>query len=301
MVYKFDRVAEGTRGLQSTMSAFVSSKETSRRSMNVEFADVAKRQTPHCPSNNFVSKRRELPLRSSLSTFDEILLDDFSPVDLSSVDVSSIDITPSLSSIGIETVPTFEPVVNYPALVSFLFIAITFGLLQMRINMVQTASVRRKDALKGLRQAKASQLSSSNADMPEDYVQNALFAYKNALIEEENLRTIIPGVRIAAPNNPVNSEEDVKYAKQYLGLDLSASENNEISQNSQRRNESTMKRNNMSMDSNSMSLGSKLILGIVGMSQLFLLCLFSFDPMTSVDVFGEVAGSPISILASNTF
>jgi len=303
MVYNLNKRTESCLGLHTEMSAFATHKTTSGRSINVDLTNEVKRGSlVPCSVDSLARKRRQLPLRSSSSIYDEIPSVDFSPMDLSSVDLSSatIDEMPSsLSTLGIETIQTFEPVVNYPALVSFLVIAVTFGLLQLRMNRVQSASVRRNNALKTLRQAKAMQLSSSDAGMQENDVYNALSEYKNALTREENLRTIVPGVRIAAPNNPENSEDDIKYAKLYLGWDLSVEENDERSQSRQTSNQNTIQRNNMSIDDKDMPLGAKLTLGIVGASQLGLLCLFSFDPMTSGDIFGNVAGSPISILASS--
>lgn len=142
---------------------------------------------------------------------------------------------------------TFEPQVNTPALFSFAIIAVVFTLLQIRINSVRDASNRREKALKLLRQVKSEQLSfpessslsattitnnnnsNSNDDdktniekksRMEQRVKNALNEYEVSLKEELNLRTIIPGVRIVAPNDAARREEDISAAKQFLGLDI---------------------------------------------------------------------------------
>jgi hypothetical protein len=54
----------------------------------------------------------------------------------------------------------------------------------------------------------------------EQRVKNALNEYEVSLKEELNLRTIIPGVRIVAPNDAARREEDISAAKQFLGLDI---------------------------------------------------------------------------------
>eukprot|EP00592_Proboscia_alata_P001097 CAMPEP_0194382436 /NCGR_PEP_ID=MMETSP0174-20130528/60515_1 /TAXON_ID=216777 /ORGANISM="Proboscia alata, Strain PI-D3" /LENGTH=293 /DNA_ID=CAMNT_0039167747 /DNA_START=89 /DNA_END=973 /DNA_ORIENTATION=- len=252
-----------------------------------------------------ITNTRHLSVLNDSSFYDEISALDApsSSIDvLSAVDVpsSSIDVFPSFSTPGIETIQTFEPVVNYPALLSCLVIAVTFGLLQLRINMVQTAAERRKNSLVTLRKAKALQLSSSRAGL--EHVSDALAAYEKALIDEENLRTLIPGVRIVAPNNPARSEEDVSAAKQYLGWDLTDGDNvderSQINQPVQRASKNIVE--TTIRDNGDMTLGQKLTLGIVGVSQIFLLCLFSFDPMTSSDIFSDMAGSPMSIIASSS-
>ena len=54
----------------------------------------------------------------------------------------------------------------------------------------------------------------------EQRVKNALNEYEVSLKEELNLCTIIPGVRIVAPNDAARREEDISAAKQFLGLDI---------------------------------------------------------------------------------
>ena len=54
----------------------------------------------------------------------------------------------------------------------------------------------------------------------EQRVKNALNKYEVSLKEELNLCTIIPGVRIVAPNDAARREEDISAAKQFLGLDI---------------------------------------------------------------------------------
>jgi len=111
---------------------------------------------------------------------------------------------------GVEPVQSFEPVVNVPALSSFMLIVVVFGFLQLRINAIGKAVNRRTEALEYLRRVKAKQLSfATNSNDPNDSdtlvaeINSASEEYRMALIEEKNARTIIPGVRIAAPNRQI--------------------------------------------------------------------------------------------------
>lgn len=164
----------------------------------------------------------------------------------------------------------FEPIVNLPALISFLFIAIVFSLLIARVRAVEEAVERRKAALQELRRAKSVELSfGANTD---EVVARALQEYEEALKLEEDLRTLSPGVRVVAPNQSLGrSKENIAAARQFLGIDLEepSSEGDE--------------------EQKGLSSGSVAILVIVALSQLALLLMLSFDPMES---FITLGGSP---------
>lgn len=247
---------------------------------------------------------------------------------------------------------TFEPQVNTPALSSFLFISIIFSLLQIRINRVRDAAIRREEALKQLRQVKSLQLStipstissgvttlsssssSSDTSLTNESIENksssiqssspstdqvkvALEAYEEALKEEMDLRTILPGVRIVAPNDPERREEDIAAAKQFLGWDLTQDEDveeedtsrvNGIANEKESREELNKRlllqsRRRFDDDSNKpvttsdgkeegLSNGAKAILLTVALSQILLLVVLSFDPMTANNVFTDISGPP---------
>lgn len=70
------------------------------------------------------------------------------------------------------------------------------------------AADRRKIALDSLRLVKSAQFSEINKPSEEEVIA-AETLYRNALTDELDLRTIIPGVRIAAPNDPQKKEEDI--------------------------------------------------------------------------------------------
>jgi len=194
---------------------------------------------------------------------------------------------------------TFEPQVNTPALFSFLVIAIVFSLLQLRINQVREAATRRDDALKSLREIKAAQLGSpDDPNRPSDeYVRAAVTEYEKALNDELSLRTIIPGVRIVAPNDPKTKEKDIAAAKQFLGYDLN-DDNRDINQSNivddpderrksllmqpRKRFDGKVETSKLDEDGSEkgISNGAKAVLLVVAFSQIVLLAFLSFDPMT---------------------
>jgi len=110
---------------------------------------------------------------------------------------------------------TFEPVLNVPALGSTLFIMVMALLLRLRVNAIGNAAEKRMLALDTLREMKRQQL--SNTTLPLEQVQLAVQNYKTALQDEEKLRTLLPGVRLRAPNNPNQSEKDQQAIRQFLG------------------------------------------------------------------------------------
>mmetsp|Transcript_31944 Transcript_31944/g.49013 ORF Transcript_31944/g.49013 Transcript_31944/m.49013 type:complete len:235 (-) Transcript_31944:25-729(-) len=174
-----------------------------------------------------------------------------------------------LQSIGdtISEPAVFEPVVNVPALSSFLIISVGFGLLQNRINAIGQAVSRREKALNDLRSTKSREISSDGEDRPSsEDVTASLTEYENALLYEEKMRTIIPGVRIRAPNNAMNNEEDVAAAKQFLDIDLKSGDRKEVSE---------------VQEGNGISSGGVAVLALVALSQIALLYMLSFDPMAS--------------------
>jgi hypothetical protein len=132
--------------------------------------------------------------------------------------------------------PSFAPVLNGPAFVSFAIIAILFGLLQWRIRDIERAVVARRAALAVLRQAKARELSdgigttgnvvaggdndsddsSSSSSSSSTMAQEALRNYRTAYDKVQQLREIAPGVRIRAPH--IMDAENARAAQQFLGI-----------------------------------------------------------------------------------
>jgi len=187
---------------------------------------------------------------------------------------SAEDILTGIDSTNKLLSTTYEPQLSYPALVSFSLIFLVFGFLQIRINAIGIASTKRVNALKALRQAKSQQLSLSSLQSTSDSkksqmydeaaVQQALQEYEIALDQEERLRTIIPGVRIVAPNNPNQSQDDIAAAKQFLGRKLGE--------------DASM---NTNKEEKGLSLALTVLIILVGITQLGLLYFLSYDPLSN--------------------
>mmetsp|Transcript_27106 Transcript_27106/g.45184 ORF Transcript_27106/g.45184 Transcript_27106/m.45184 type:complete len:229 (-) Transcript_27106:32-718(-) len=164
----------------------------------------------------------------------------------------------------------FEAQVNTPALSAFAVIVVVFGLLQIRTNQVNDAALSRKKALEVLRIIKSKELANEgNERSPStEEIDRAAQDYKECIENEERLRNVVPGViRIVAPNGPASaSEEEVQAAKQFLGLDLTEGA------------AATKKEKSKDEDSK-MSGGAVAVLAVVGLTQICLLVLLSFDPM----------------------
>lgn len=122
------------------------------------------------------------------------------------------------------TAPGFEPLVNVPALVSFLVIFAMFAFLQTRIVAVADAGEAQREALRALRDIKSKELAVvDGSDKPTaGQVEAAVEAYRLAVQKEEELRTLAPGVRIPSPTSSTQQTEDRAAAQRFLGVQVDA-------------------------------------------------------------------------------
>jgi hypothetical protein len=188
---------------------------------------------------------------------------------------------------GSNTMVEFEPVLNLPAFGAFLFIAIVFGLLQIRTSQVEAIVQERNRTMANLRALKAQQVS-GGGDNPADPVllQAALDEFERAVQTEERLRNIIPGlVRIVPPSaaNDAREQEARRAARQFLGRDYdigkAESKEDDLSNSSSQ----SGSRGGGGEDSVGRGLPSSAVavLVVVFVSQLALLLFLSQDPMAS--------------------
>jgi len=202
-----------------------------------------------CFINSKISKNRaRSSLRYSTESIPEI-----EPTSLGIVD-SDFYLSPSAQS--------FEPQVDTSALSAFAFVFLVFAALQYRINQVNNAAIQRKESLEMLRVMKSKELANDGSTTTAE-VKEAALAYKGWIEKEEKLRTLIPGVRVVAPNGPASSsEEEVAAARQFLGIDLKEGVKEKKTQ-----------------EDGGMSGVSVAILALLGFTQIALLVVLSFDPM----------------------
>jgi len=118
-------------------------------------------------------------------------------------------------------------VVNIPALGAFVLIFGLYSFLVSRTNAINQAAEERKEALQAVRQTKSDQIAGKDVGgekvVDSIEVEQALAAYKKAILNEESLRTLAPGIRIRAPNG-IWSEDDKIAAKQLVGIDFQQDE-----------------------------------------------------------------------------
>jgi hypothetical protein len=189
--------------------------------------------------------------------------------------------------------------------------------LQIRVIAISNAAQRRSNALVALRQAESLLLSGggliasfsdenkTNTQIEKDIsshrystmVVAAKKEYEDALRAELSLRSIAPGVRIVAPDDPRRNEEDRAAAKRFLGwgseefgdanaTPTSAADNERLGVDKRNRSSGNVKRSEIGDDGgggnanvNFLSNGDKIILAGVASMLIILLYTLSFDPM----------------------
>ena len=183
-----------------------------------------------------------------------------------------------------------------------------------QLLQVRNAATKRDDALKELREIKSAELDlvDDQKKPNEEEIEAAIEKYREALTNELELRTIIPGVRIAAPNDPERKQEDIAAAKQFLNLDIS---NDVFSEVSSRKTEARNQENERSRlllqsrrrfdgkeenvskleDESGLSNSSVLVLFLIGCIQILLLVVLSLDPLTANEFFTFLDGINVQV------
>lgn len=215
------------------------------------------------------------------------------------------------SSYGLTPIPEFEPILNIEAASSFIIIAVIFTLLQIRVSAISNAAQRRSNALIALREAESLLLSGGGRysksdedfDCDKDLSSNRRYStivtaakkeYEDALRAEMNLRSVAPGVRLIAPNDPRRNEEDRAAAKRFLGwgseefgdtetTSTRTTDNEWLQIDERRKSAGNVKRvddgGGDNADINGLSNAAKIVLVGVASMLLVLLYTLSFDPM----------------------
>ena len=257
-----------------------------------------------------------LPSKSILESLRE------SPFDKSNTLTSSMQTGLNMNnevSFATDSAPViFEPVVNTPALLAFSLISVAFSLLFLRITSISNASDKRIETLEKLRLLKSQQLD-TGSNVSDEEVRVATESYRSALENELALRTIIPGIRIVAPNDPKKIEEEISAARQFLDIDLT-SENidyqsaesadvanlTEMKQEKSRTDLLMQSRRRMDgrnddrsidvqNDELPMSNSSRFVLILVALTQIALFWFLSLDPMLANDVLSNLDSSQLSL------
>jgi hypothetical protein len=191
---------------------------------------------------------------------------------------------------------TFEPVLHVPALGSFVLIMTMALLLQWRVAAINQAADTRITALKTLRQAKANQLT-NNYDQNEtlEQVQAAVQAYQEALAKEEEFRTLLPGIRIRAPNN--QNPSDWQAAQQLL-LGTNATTSSTFLQLQQEQQQQQQQREEEDMPSKFPPLALGALWAFVFGSQILLFLFLSMNDTMATEVFNSLASMETETMVS---
>mmetsp|Transcript_29115 Transcript_29115/g.45247 ORF Transcript_29115/g.45247 Transcript_29115/m.45247 type:complete len:232 (-) Transcript_29115:3-698(-) len=200
-----------------------------------------------------------------------LLTEGTSASEQSSFFVSNVGSLQVLSS-STSAADRFEPTVDVAATSSFLIIALVFSLLLARANAVEKAAMKRRERIEDLRVARTVELTNGIDASP------AVEAVKEALREEDDLRTIIPGVRIRAPNSMQDKDKDL--VRQLLRAPTNE-EGNAIDNEDNSSSLSPLLAKEDQEESEGMSGAAKVVLGVIAFSQLVLLYILSFDPMAT--------------------
>lgn len=184
------------------------------------------------------------------------------------------------------TTTNFEPVLNVPALISFVIIMTLALLLRLRVGAIEEAAERRKLALNELREIKSQQLAADIYNITDIQVQNAILAYEQALKEEESIRTIFPGARLRAPNLP--NEQDVQAIRQFLSTSPEDADENSVKKSILVRNENNEVEEEGD-SSNIPPLGLATLWLFIFGSQIMLLVFLSMDDTVMTDLFNSIS------------
>jgi hypothetical protein len=163
------------------------------------------------------------------------------------------------------TTTTFEPILNIPALVTFLFIMIVFSALSFRTNQVENAVQERKRTLQTLRTLKSKELA-GDSQVTKSQIDDMLFQYEQSVRNEESLRNILPGgvLRIVPPSAGDTAEEEARIvAKQFLGQDFDIGMDKRVPMN----------------DTETLPTPAIAVLTVLMVGLVSLLFLLSLDPM----------------------
>mmetsp|Transcript_3714 Transcript_3714/g.10536 ORF Transcript_3714/g.10536 Transcript_3714/m.10536 type:complete len:263 (-) Transcript_3714:404-1192(-) len=165
----------------------------------------------------------------------------------------------------------FEPILNVPALVTFVGITTVFSALIVRTNQVEDAVQNRKKRQEEVRALKAREVGEGTVSPKE--LRDTLERYEQAVRTEESLRNLVPGVvRIVPPSASDKREEEARaIARQYLGRDFDIGV--------PKRDTTTMTEGGEGGGLPGAAIG---VLVLVALSQVGLLAFFNFgaDPVT---------------------
>lgn len=261
----------------------------------------------HCRHNNNISLQERQRKHDAVTNF-RLYGGLANPLEYTSdvvVATTSAQQSMNLDTSTIMIQPTFEPVLNVPAFTVFLFIMSIFVLLQWRIRAIDNAALQRNIALQQLRTIKALELSDPTlSNGTNNTVQSALQEYQRAYDRMEELRTVLPGVRIVSPpSSNINSKQQQDHevaAQQFLGI-IPLKEDDDDDANNRKTSKTMPNEQRLNEERTSSPLLPNMIrnvlLVLVALTQILLfLFLIGTDPMMPASLSSSISETTSSIL-----
>jgi len=182
----------------------------------------------------------------------------------------------------VTTAPEFSAEIDPSASSAFLLIMVVFGALKLRADSISSVAKDRKALAVELKAARIRRITGEDGIVKDGVVSYAVaeLAYRDALDREDRLREVLPGIRVVSPTA---SLDEMRKESRELLPDLKLRDGEEVDNgdSQQLKPGFSMERkggDDASQDSGT-SVGQILILAIVGLSQIALLFMLSFDPM----------------------
>ena len=184
-----------------------------------------------------------------------------------------------------------------------------FVLLQWRIRAIDNAALQRNIALQQLRTIKALELSDPTiSNTTNNKVQIALQEYQRTYDRMEELRTILPGIRIVSPpSSNINSQQQQEHemaAQQFLGIIPLKDDSEDNSNNNRKERNVSPNDKRINDESSSSPLSPMMIRNVllvfVAMTQIALfLFLIGTDPMVQSSFPSTIRETTSSIYSGN--
>jgi len=172
----------------------------------------------------------------------------------------------------------FSATVDPSASSAVLFVMLVFGALKFRTDSISSAAANRMELAKKLKVARIRRITGEDGIGTEQVGAYAAaeLAYRDALDRESRLRTVLPGIEMMSPRSPV---EDMRKESRELLPDLKS----QYREESDRREAEDLRPtySKAPLGGRHISVFEVLMLSVVGLSQIALLVLFTYDPMES--------------------
>jgi len=186
----------------------------------------------------------------------------------------------SITGSNVAYATEFSATVDPSASSAVLFVMLVFGALKFRIDSISSAAANRMELAEKLKVARIRRITGEDGIGTEQVGAYAAaeLAYRDALDRESRLRTVLPGIEMMSPRSPV---EDMRKESRELLPDLKSQYREESDRRKAEDLKPTYYKEPEKFGGRHISVFELLMLSVVGLSQIALLVLFTYDPMQS--------------------